>query len=294
MSDLLQSLVDALSLGALFALLGLGIALVFGVAGVINFAHGEIIMICAYCMYFLAGLPWPVVVVATCVVGMALAWVINRVAIAPLSTREPATALVSTFALGMVLQNVVVAAVGARPKTLDFGSSVTSSWTVGTVRIPQLAVVTVIIATVLLSSLALLLKRTRVGIHLRAAAYDMGMARMLGVRAQRVIALAFVISGVFAAAAAILIVVQTGSLTPTMGLQPVLIAFIATVIGGMGSLVGAALGGLVLGVATVLLQVVLPPSLQPFRDSFVYALVIAVLVLRPQGLISVANAGERV
>jgi branched-chain amino acid transport system permease protein len=124
---------------------------------------------------------------------------------------------------------------------------------------------------------------------MRAAAENFGTARLVGVKADRVIGVAFALSGLSAAVAAILIVAQRGTVTPTVGASPVLIAFVATIIGGLGSLYAAALGGFVLGALTVIMQVALPDDLAPYRDAFVYAGVILVLLVRPQGLIAVKS-----
>jgi branched-chain amino acid transport system permease protein len=129
---------------------------------------------------------------------------------------------------------------------------------------------------------------------MRAAAEDFRMARALGVRANTVIATAFALSGLLAAVAALILVAQTGLVSPSMGLAPVLAAFIATIIGGLGSLSGAVLGGYVVGGLTVALQALLPLSLRPYRDAFVFGAVVLVLILRPQGLISSKSGTERV
>jgi branched-chain amino acid transport system permease protein len=129
---------------------------------------------------------------------------------------------------------------------------------------------------------------------MRAAAEDFRMARVLGVRANRVIASAFALSGILAAAVACLVVAQTGVVQPRMGLQLVIIAFVGTVIGGLGSLVGAALGGFLVGVATIVLQALLPPELRVFREAFVFVAVTLVLLFRPQGLIPARGLRERI
>jgi branched-chain amino acid transport system permease protein len=129
---------------------------------------------------------------------------------------------------------------------------------------------------------------------MRASAEDFTMARMLGVNANRVIAAAFAISGVLAATAAVLLVLQSGSVDPSIGSYPVIVAFIATILGGMGSLRGAVLGGFLLGVITIALQAYLPLELRYYRDAFAYGAVIAMLLFRPQGLIVARSAQERV
>ena len=145
-----------------------------------------------------------------------------------------------------------------------------------------------------LALLALMLKRSRIGLEMRAAAEDFGMARLLGVRANAVIAGAFALSGALAATVALVLVAQTGVADVRMGGQIMLVAFIATVVGGMGSLPGAVAAGFALGAASVALQAALPIEARPFRDAFLYGLVILVLLLRPQGLFAAASAKPRV
>ena len=147
---------------------------------------------------------------------------------------------------------------------------------------------------VLLISFGLFLKKTRLGVQMRAAAEDFPMARLLGVRANTVIAAAFALSGLLAGVAAILLVAQTGTLTPTMGVTPVLVAFVATIIGGLGSLGGAVIGGFALGTLTVTLQAELPLALRAYRDAFVFGGVIAILVFRPNGLLGAKSRVQRV
>ena len=161
-------------------------------------------------------------------------------------------------------------------------------------RLQALQIVTILVSAILLAGLTWFLKATRFGLQMRAAAEDFRMARVLGVRANRVIASAFAISGLLAAAVSCLVVAQTGIVQPRMGLQLVIIAFVGTVIGGLGSLTGAALGGFLVGVATILLQALLPPDLRVFREAFVFVAVTLVLLFRPQGLIPARGLKERV
>jgi branched-chain amino acid transport system permease protein len=147
---------------------------------------------------------------------------------------------------------------------------------------------------VLLVGLQVFLNRTPLGLQMLAAAADFPMARLLGVRANRVIAAAFGISGLFAAAVSFALVAQLGQVNPTLGLLPVLIGFAGVIVGGMGSLVGAAVGGFTLGFLTTILQATLPDSLSPFRDAFLFTLVIVFLLFRPQGLLPGRYTVERV
>jgi branched-chain amino acid transport system permease protein len=192
--------------------------------------------------------------------------------------------LVTSFAVSYFLQNIVITTVGDTPKTPNIPAFFGASFHLDGLVIQKLQIITTVTTVILVIGLALFFKRTVAGTQMRAAAEDFRMARLCGVKANRVISSAFVISGLLAGVVSILLVGQTDLVTPTMGTAPVLVAFVATVIGGLGSLVGAALGGFALGFVTVALQVWLPIGLRSYRDAFVFAFVIAFLVLRPQGL----------
>jgi branched-chain amino acid transport system permease protein len=292
---LVQNLIDGVALGSLYALFGLGIALIFGIMQLINFAHGELVMVAGYCLVVVTGdVPWPVLVLATVGVAVVFALAMERSAFRPVRGATAPTLLITSFAVSFLLQNIAVASFGALPRGVNISTSMLKPIELGSIVIPRLDVLIVGVTAGLLVALALFLSRTTVGVQMRAAAENFRMARILGVRANVVIAVAFAISGVLAASSAILLVLQTGSVSPTLGVQPVLVAFIATVLGGMGSLRGAVLGGIVLGLVTILLQAYLPLELRYYRDAFAYGAVIAVLLLRPQGLIVSRSVVTRV
>jgi len=161
------------------------------------------------------------------------------------------------------------------------------------VRVAMIDIVTISVTAMLLTAMVVFLRRLRWGIEMRDATEDFTMARILGVRADAVIALAFAIAGALAGILSLLYVAKTGVLDFRMGVPLAIAGFVGTVIGGMGSLVGAVLGGLFLGVASSLLQALLPEVLRPGRDAFLYGLVIFVLLVRPQGLFAGRNVGER-
>ena len=294
MTFVLQNIVDAISLGALYALTALGIGLIFGIMRLINFAHGELIMLGAYALFFTFGMHEAIMGLVAIALVIATAVVMERVAFRPLRRANPATLLIASFALAYFLQHLVLLIFGARPKSVTFLHELSGFFIVEGLRIPKLQVVTIAITIVLLVGLVVFFRRSSIGTQMRAAAEDFGMARLVGVRANSVIAIAFLLSGVLAGIISLLYVVQTGTLTPRMGVSLVLVAFVATVIGGMGSLVGAAVGGLVVGVLTVALQAVLTVELRPYRDAFVFAVLIGFLLVRPQGLLRGRSARERI
>jgi branched-chain amino acid transport system permease protein len=294
MQSLVQHLIDAVTIGSLYALYALGIALIFGIMQLINFAHGELIMLGAYTIVALSNPPWPVLVLATIGVVVLVALAIERAAFRPIRGANPATLLITSFAVSYLIQNLVILIEGSQPKGVNISTWLSESFQVQGTSIRRLDVVTVAVTAFLLVSLGLFLNRTRLGVQMRAAAEDFRMARILGVKANTVIALAFALSGVLAGIAAIFVVAQTGTVSPTMGASPVLFAFVATVLGGMGSLRGAVIGGYLVGAITVALQVYLPLELRPYRDAFVFTAVIVLLIVRPQGLVVARSAVARV
>jgi branched-chain amino acid transport system permease protein len=294
MTEVLQHIIDGLSFGSLYALFALGIALIFGIMGLLNFAHGELIMTGGFTMVLLSSAGWIVMILGTLVVVVVVALLIERVAFRPVRGADPITLLVTSFALSYLLQHLAEIIFGSVSKSVDVSESLSSSIHVGSLSIPKLDLITIAVTLLLMGGLTAFLARTRMGVQMRAAAESFSMARLLGVRANNVIALAFMLSGVLAAVASLLLVAQTGAVTNTIGASPVLVAFIATVLGGIGSLRGAVLGGFLLGFLTVALASYLPLELRYYRDAFVYTAVIAMLLLRPQGLIVAKNVVTRI
>jgi branched-chain amino acid transport system permease protein len=290
----LQNVIAGISLGSSYALYALGIALIFGIMRLINFAHGELIMVGAYTLVLIGTAAWPVLVVATVGVAIVFALAMERAAFRPLRGASPATLLIGSFAVSYLLQNLAILIEGSAPRGINVSTWLSKSFTVGSIDITHLAIITVAVTIALLIALGLFLARTRTGVQMRAAAEDFRMARILGVRANTVIATAFAISGLLAGTGAYLLVAQTGEVSPNMGSQPVLYAFVATVLGGMGSLRGAVLGGYLFGAITVALQATLPGSLASYRDAFAFGAVIVMLLLRPQGLIVARSVVTRV
>ena len=280
----IEDAVDAIALGSLYALFALGIAVIFGIMRLINFAHGELIMAGAYVLV-LVPLPALALVPLTVAVVVALALAMERIAFRPVRHAAPATLLITSFALSFLLQSVAAMIWGSLPRTTALASGLGSTFSVGGVAIQKLDVVTISVTLALLATVGWFLRSTTLGTQMRAAAEDFRMARVLGIRANRVVASAFALSGLLAAVAAILLTAQTGTVSPTIGVSIVLFAFIATIVGGMGSLSGAVVGGFSIGALNVALQASLPLDLRPFRDAFVFAAVLAVLIVRPQGLL---------
>jgi branched-chain amino acid transport system permease protein len=301
----LQVLIDAFALGSLYALSALAIGLVFGIMRLINFAQGDLITIGGYALIvpssqmvaelFIADWPWIFMVPAIVAICTAAALLTERIAFRPVRQADPATLLITSFAVSFFIQNLILIIYTGRPKAAGiFREMTTSVALMEGLTVARIQLLTSIVAIVLLATLALFLKRTRLGVEMRAVAEDFRMARLLGVRSNRVIMVAFALSGVLAGTVALLLVTQTGVLDFRMGLFLAVYAFFATVLGGMGSLVGAAVGGYLVGGMSVVLQAYLPGDLRPYRDAFVFGIVIVLLLVRPQGLVVGRSARERV
>jgi branched-chain amino acid transport system permease protein len=264
--------------------MALSLALLFSVMGLMNFAYGELIMVGGYTMYTLRDDGWLVLVVATIAVVTIVSILMERLAFRPLRDASPITLLVASFAVSYGMQQLAYMSVGPIPKGVRPFDWLAETFQIGGVTISHLSVVTFVVTIGLLIATTLILNRTMLGIQLRASTEDFDMARMVGVRANRVIVSAFAITGVLAGVVALCYVSRNGSVSPTMGQGPLLVAFVGGVIGGLGSLWGATIGGFLLGATVTALQASLPVDLSSYTNLFAFSAVIAILVLRPSGL----------
>src|SRR3954447_18863982 len=318
---LLQQIVNALSAGSLYALMAVGLAMVFGILRLINFAHGDLMMIAAYVAAFAigAGMPLavaiPVMIIATVGIGLLM----ERAAYPPLRGAPDVAILLSSFAVVQILQKgtLLTTRLASKPQQIAFPSPdlLSGVVTIGAITIPKVNLVSFVIGIVLLGLLSVFVTRTTLGLSMRAAAEDLGAAQLMGIKVNRVVAVAFAIGSGLAAVAGLLFAVQAGQINPYIGFTPVLKAFIAAVIGGFGSISGAVVGGFALGFLEVFattvtglgdilppgsvapgvrefLQQWLPSSLASYRDAFVFVALIVVLLVRPQGILGRRDRGD--
>lgn len=294
MTGLIQIIMDSLSLGGLYALTALGIGIVFSVMRLANFAHAELVTCAAYALFALSGNPTVMAIAGAALVAIVLAVLTERLAFRPLRKADPATMLIASFTVSMLIQKVLIFTFGSRVKPIDPLPALSQPVWIAGAQVSLLKIVTIVICFVLLAALVLFLRRTSIGLQMRAAAEDFTMSQLVGVRANQVIVLAFVLSGILATIVAVLFAAQMGFVQPRLGLPLVLTAFVAAVIGGLGSLSGAVLGGFLVGVASTLLQALLPADLRPFREAFLFLTVIVVLLMKPNGLLPARGMKERI
>ena len=282
-----QTLVDALGLGAVYALMAVGIGLVFGVLRLVNFAYGQLVMAGAYTLAYTSD--WPILgsIVACFAVVIMLSSLMERLVFRPLRTQSPAVMLVTTFALAFLLQNIALL-IDLRDNTIGEAAAsiapLNRAIVIGGVDVRKITIVTLIVAFCALVALALLLGRTTIGLHMRAAATDFRTARMLGVRADRVISTAVLLSALLAATVSVILTVQFPLVTPDFALRDTIVVLVGVVVGGIDRLWTATLGGFAIGFASGIINGALPTENTVYLPSVLFALVILVLLIRPAGL----------
>jgi branched-chain amino acid transport system permease protein len=281
-----QTLADAVALGSIYALMAVGIGLVFGVLRLVNFAYGQLVMAGAYALALASqwNLPVWVGIILCFAVVLALSVVMERLVFRPLRTQSPAVMLVATFAVAFLLQSIALLAFGPLGKIAVSVAPLNRPVVISGVDIRKITIVAVVVALLCLFLLQLLLTRTAAGLQMRAASMDFRTARMLGVRANRVIGGAVLLSGALAAVVAIMLTVQNPLVTPDFALRDTIVVLAGVVLGGLNRPIPATLGGFAIGFASGLLGGALPTNQSQYLDSFLFAAVILVLLVRPNGL----------
>ena len=265
-------------------------AIVFSILRLINFAHGEFLTVTGYGIFLLTsnGVPWIVVLPVAIAIGIAVSVTLERLAFRPIRGSSLMTMLIVSMAASLMIQNGLLLFAGPISRPLDYPDWVNQGVDLAGFSLQWLDVVTLVTTLLTLVVLNRFLARTTTGLALRAAASDFTTTRLMGIRGNAVVVTAFVISGALAALAAIFYFASTPTVSPTSGFNPLLKGFIASVVGGIGNLSGAVLGGFLLGFVEVYLHAYLPADLARFVDAFSFAILISVLLVRPTGIL-----GER-
>ena len=291
-----QTLADGVALGSIYALMAVGIGLVFGVLRLVNFAYGQLVMAGAFALALASEWGWPVWagILLCFAVVIALSALMDRLVFRPLRTQSPAVMLVATFAVAFLLQNIALLWFGSLGKIASSLASLNRPVTISGVDIRKITIVAVVVVAICLVALFLLLERTTIGLQMRASSLDFETARLLGVRANRVIAVAVLISGALAAVVAVMLTVQSPLVTPNFALTDTIVVLAGVVLGGLNRPIPATLGGFSIGFASGLLGGALPTNQSQYLPTFLFAAVILVLLFRPRGLFDRTRAVERV
>jgi branched-chain amino acid transport system permease protein len=282
----LQHFFNALTLGSLYGLIAIGYTMVYGILRLINFAHGDMLMLGAYCVFFgtvTFHLPWGVAIVAAIVAVSLLGILVDRAAYRPLRKAPRISALISAIAVSFFIESLAVVLFTGLPRPVYQPDWLITPFTVGSLRLIPLTLVVPVVAAALVLILIWVVHRTRPGLAMRSISHDIETTRLMGVRVDRIIALTFGIGTALAAASGIMWALRYPQIQPYMGVFPGMKAFIAAVFGGIGSIPGAMVGGLCLGFIEIM-AIAFFPTLSGYRDAFAFILLIAVLLVKPAGL----------
>lgn len=288
----IQQLINGISLGSVYALIALGYTMVYGIIKLINFAHGDIYMVGAYIGFFAITVAkmsiFPALLVSMIVTGL-LGMLVERLAYKPLRHAPRISVLISAIGVSLFLEYVSMYFVSPTPRTFPTVFD-DISFHVGGFVINGQQILIFVITFILMAILTYIVQKTKIGKAMRAVSFDTDTAKLMGIDADRVIAVTFAIGSALAAAGGVLVGVYYNSIDPLMGIMPGLKAFVAAVLGGIGILPGAVAGGIILGVIEALVSGFLSST---FRDAAAFAILILVLLFRPAGLFG-KNTQEKV
>ncbi|MBZ9772683.1 branched-chain amino acid ABC transporter permease [Mesorhizobium sp. CO1-1-8] len=286
---ILQQIVNAVSLGSLYALVAVGLSIVFGVLKLTNFAHGDVMMVGAFGVALLAGagVPFPVAVICGIAAAAVAGFLIERIAYRPIRDAPDVARLLTSLAVTYIIENVGILVFTSSPRNFPLPDILNTSWEVsnGAITFTSINLLTIALTFVSLLLLGWFITRTTTGLGMRAAAEDMSAAHLVGLNVNRLIIVAFIVASAYAGLAGILWAAQAGVVQPQMGFTPLLKAFVAAIIGGFGSIAGALVGGYILGALEIFIVAFLPSSVSSYRDAIVFAVLIAFLLVRPGGLL---------
>jgi branched-chain amino acid transport system permease protein len=284
--DALQQIINGLTLGSLYALIAIGYTMVYGILRLINFAHGDVLMVGCYLAWFGAvmfGLPWWAALMGSMALTALLGVLIDQGAYRPLRQAPRISALITAIGVSFLLENLGLVVFGGRPKAFERPEIFNQILQWGDLRVLSLSLWVPVITALILAGLLLIIHRTRLGMAMRALSRDMVTVQLMGIDTNRVVAATFALGSALAAAGGIFWAMKYPQINPLMGVLPGLKAFVAAVLGGIGNVTGALLGGLVLGMSEILLVAWLP-ELAGYRDALAFVLLIGILIFRPTGI----------
>lgn len=283
-----QQIINGLILGSMYALVAIGFSMIYGIIRLINFAHGDVVMIGAFVTLALfqgLGLPFPLIAGAVLLAGGLMGILIERAAFRPMRGAPQVTGFIASLAVSIMLQNLGVLLLTAQPRNFTFPDYLQSLIHLGAVSFRVIDLCIMIAALALMTGLILMVHRTRLGMAMRATAENLDVARLMGININRTIMATFAMGSGLAGIAGLMWGGKFGQIDPLLGFIPGLKSFVAAVIGGVGSIPGAIMGGYILGLAEVLFVGLLPPIYSAYRDAFVFSTLILILLVMPNGLL---------
>ncbi|GFP78404.1 branched-chain amino acid ABC transporter permease [Clostridium fungisolvens] len=286
MGTLLQHLANGISLGSLYALIAIGYTMVYGILRLINFAHGDIFMMAAYFTFYgiaVFAMPWYVAVLFSIALTVFLGIFIEKAAYKPIRTAPKISILISAIGVSFFLENLGTVVFGGVPKAFPQVPLFTDVIKIGSVSMQRLTIIIPVVTVIILLLLLYVVNNTKVGMAMRAVSKDYEISSLMTININRIITLTFAIGSALAAVGSIMWGFKFPNINPLMGVMPGLKCFIAAVIGGIGNITGAVVGGFILGIGEIML-VALLPSLTGYRDAFAFILLIVILLFKPTGI----------
>lgn len=287
-----QQVVNGLILGSMYALVAIGFSMIYGIIRLINFAHGDVVMIGAFVTLGLLqtlGLPFPVVAAAVLAAGILVGVLIERAAFRPMRGAPQVTGFIASLGISIVIQNLGIMFLTAQPRNFSFPDYLQGVINLGPVSFRFIDLCIMAAALILMVLLMFIVQKTSLGMAMRATAENLDVARLMGININRTIMATFAIGSGLAGVAGLMWGGKFGQIDPLLGFIPGLKSFVAAVIGGVGSIPGAILGGFLLGLAEVLFVGLLPPIYSAYRDAFVFSTLILILLVLPNGLLGRAT-----
>ncbi len=286
---LIQQLANGLILGSMYALVAIGFSMIYGIVRLINFAHGDIVMIGAFTTLALMEsvnvVPFPLVAVSVALVGCFAGILIERISFRPMRGAPQVTGFIASLGISIMLQNLGILVLTAQPRNFSFPKYMQAMIQAGPVSFRVVDLVIFASAVCLMAALIFMVKKTKLGMAMRATAENLDVARLMGININRTIMATFAIGSGLAGIAGLMWGGKFGQIDPLMGYIPGLKSFVAAVIGGVGSIPGAILGGFILGISEVAFVGFLPPIYSSYRDAFVFGTLILILIALPNGLL---------
>ncbi|MCP4115555.1 MAG: branched-chain amino acid ABC transporter permease [Desulfobacteraceae bacterium] len=283
-----QQLLNGLVLGSMYGLVAIGFSMIYGIVRLINFAHGDIVMIGAFATLALmeaAGLPFSLVAFFVLLTGCGVGILIEKISFRPMRGAPQVTGFIASLGVSIMMQNLGVLILSAQPRNFSFPPYMQTILSLGPASFRLVDLIIFLTAVFLMIALIFLVRKTKLGIAMRATAENLDVARMMGININRTIMATFALGSGLAGIAGLMWGGKFGQIDPLMGYVPGLKSFVAAVIGGVGSIPGAILGGFILGLSEVLFVGLLPPIYSSYRDAFVFGTLIVILIVLPNGLL---------
>lgn len=291
----ISQLANGVKLGSIYAVIAIGYSMVYGILKLINFAHGDLLTVGVYTMLVLmgfSGLPIWLVIIVGCIISVIFGMSIEKLVYRPLRGSGEETTLIASLAVSVFLQNLISMIFTPQKRAFHLPEFLTQNHKFGPVTLSTMNIITMISIVIILLALSFLLKKTKIGMAMRACSDNLAASQLMGIKINTVVVVAFVIGSGLAGLTGLMLAGEYKTIEPLMGFVPGLKAFCAAVLGGIGSLSGAVLGGFIIGIAEMLFAGLMPTDITPYRDAFIFFLLIVVLLVKPNGILGSSEGGR--